>query len=205
MKNRVASIVVGILVLAFLLGSLAGPAQAASMARGGKGLSQAEIDGLLFMREEEKLARDVYLVLYGKWQQTTFSNIASSEENHMAAVKNLLDYYGLPDPAAGKGIGEFTNPDLQNLYNMLIARGNASLPEALRVGGAIEEIDILDLEKFLKTATHNNIITVYNRLIDGSCNHLRAFVSVYEAKTGTVYQPLYLSPDVFAAIMAGTY
>jgi hypothetical protein len=205
MKNRVASIVVGFLLLAFLLGSLAGPAQAAAMARGAKGLSQAEKDGLLFMREEEKLARDVYLVLYGKWQQTTFSNIASSEENHMAAVKNLLDYYGLPDPAAGNGIGEFVNQDLQALYTALIVQGTQSLPEALLAGGAIEEIDILDLEDYLVTAKHNNIITVYNRLLDGSCNHLRAFVSVYEAKTGTDYLPQYLSPGVFAAIMAGTY
>jgi hypothetical protein len=205
MKNRASTMLVFVLLIAIVLGSSSRPAQASAFAKGGGGLSQAEIDGLLFVREEEKLAHDVYVVLYQKWGTPIFSNISSSETKHMAAIKNLLDYYRLPDPAAGKKAGEFTNPALQNLYNDLVPRGMISLPEALKVGANIEEIDIRDIESFLSKATHANIINVYNNLVAGSCNHLRAYVSNYEAKTGIVYQPQYLSLEVYQAIMNGTY
>jgi len=72
-----------------------------------------EIEGLLFMREEEKLARDVYLTLYDQWNLSIFKNIAASESAHMDAILTLLERYGIDDPAAGKDVGEFTNPDLQ--------------------------------------------------------------------------------------------
>ena len=39
-------------------------------------LSAEETASLLFMREEEKLARDVYNALYATWGQQTFLNIA---------------------------------------------------------------------------------------------------------------------------------
>ena len=80
---------------------------------------------MLFMREEEKLARDVYLTLYDAWGLTPFASIAVSEQSHMNAMLLLLKYR-LPDPAAGKPIGEFTDPDLQALYDTLIARGLGS-------------------------------------------------------------------------------
>ena len=38
-------------------------------------LSSQELDGILLIREEEKLARDVYLTLYDKWQIPIFNNI----------------------------------------------------------------------------------------------------------------------------------
>ncbi len=62
-------------------------------------LTAAEEEGLLFMREEEKLARDVYLVLFDKWGLRVFENIAESEQRHMDAVLYLLGKYGLDDPA----------------------------------------------------------------------------------------------------------
>jgi len=61
-------------------------------------LSQEEINSLIHMRQEEKLARDVYLTLYNKWHSQIFKNIANSEEWHMQIVKFLLDKYNLPDP-----------------------------------------------------------------------------------------------------------
>ncbi len=61
-------------------------------------LSQEEIDDLVYLREEEKLARDVYLHLYNTWGQWIFENIAASEQQHMDAVKTLLDRYGIHDP-----------------------------------------------------------------------------------------------------------
>ena len=106
-------------------------------------LTALEVDGLAFMREEEKLARDVYLTLYEKWNMPVFQNIAGSESTHMDAVLTLLERYSLDDPSAEKAVGEFTNPDLQALYDQLVNLGSQSLADALKVGAAIEEIDIL--------------------------------------------------------------
>lgn len=49
------------------------------------------------MREEEKLARDVYLTFGEKWGLTLFTNIAKSEQTHTDAVKTLLDRYEIKD------------------------------------------------------------------------------------------------------------
>ena len=132
---------------------------------GGSGqLSQVEIDGLNYMREEEKLARDVYLTLYDVWHLLIFSNISGSESMHMARIKELLDRYNLPDPAAGNSIGEFTNPDLQYLYDDLVAKGQLSKTDALQVGVAVEEVDISDLQRFLALT-----IMVISKMFTATC------------------------------------
>ena len=136
-----------------------------------------DISWLTYMREEEKVARDVYLSLNDRWNARIFKNIAASEQQHMDAIKNLLDTYSIPDPAAGKGLGEFTNPDLQKLYDDLIQQGSISKAEALRVGVVIEETDIDDLNEAIATTQHNDIRTVYGNLLQGSLNHLDAFES----------------------------
>ncbi|RMH36674.1 MAG: DUF2202 domain-containing protein [Gammaproteobacteria bacterium] len=164
-------------------------------------LSEVESEGILYMREEEKLARDVYLTLYKRWELPVFQNIANSEQTHMDAVLSLIERYGLDDPAAGNDVGAFTNPDLQALYDQLIDQSSASLADALRVGGAIEEIDILDLEERLGQTDKADIQLVYESLMKGSRNHLRAFVSTLEQQTGESYQPQYLSQDVYDAII----
>jgi hypothetical protein len=138
-------------------------------------LTQEEKDWLLYMREEEKVARDVYIALYDKWGLTIFNNISKSEQTHMGAIKTLLDRYGLPDPA--KAPGEFTNTDLKDLYDALIIQGNVSVTEALNVGVLIEETDIDDLTKALAETIHKDITRVYQNLRNGSYNHLAAFES----------------------------
>ena len=138
-------------------------------------LTEAEKAALIFMREEEKMARDVYLTLYAKYQLPVFNNIAKSEAQHMAAIKTLLDRYGVADPSAGKAIGEFTNPDLQALYNQLVAQGSQSLTEAYKVGVTIENVDIADLKTHLAETSKADIKFVYNNLLRGSQNHLRSF------------------------------
>jgi hypothetical protein len=140
-------------------------------------LSDAEVDWLVYMREEEKLARDVYVFLYEKWHSRIFNNISLSEQKHMDAIKTLLDRYGIPDPAEGKGPGEFFNQEINILYNELIVRGSSSLEEAFNVGVVIEAEDISDLEAAYEETDHKDIGTVYLNLLAGSANHLRAFVS----------------------------
>lgn len=163
-------------------------------------LSQKEIDGLLYMREEEKLAQDVYLFLAEKWNQQVFSNIAKSEGSHTSAIKSLLDKYNLEDPALTE-TGVFANSALQTLYNELTTEGSASLEQALLVGAKIEELDILDIQVYLEDVTHEDIKTVYNNLLRGSRNHLRAFVKNIERKDSS-YTPQLLDTTTYNDIIS---
>ena len=166
-------------------------------------LSPAESDALAYMREEEKLAHDVYITLYAEWGLPIFQNIAASEQTHTDAVKTLLDRYDLADPASTR-VGVFTNAELQDLYNTLIKSGSQSLEEALKVGAAIEEIDILDLQERLAQTSSADIQTTFNNLLRGSNNHLRSFTAQLQSQTGVEYTPQYMSIEGYQAIKANT-
>jgi hypothetical protein len=140
-------------------------------------LTESEMQDLVFMREEEKLARDVYDALRLRWGSRVFSNIELSEQTHMDAIKDLLDKYGIPDPAEGMDYGEFANVELQKLYDELVERGSLSLVEAYRVGILIEETDIEDLVEAIDRSVHPDIQRIYRNLLRGSQNHLKAFSS----------------------------
>jgi len=142
-------------------------------------LSNDETSWLTYMREEEKLARDVYITLYEKWGKSIFTNIAVSEQRHMDAIKNLLMKYGVPDPVTDDTVGVFTDK-FKNLYETLISKGSESLVQALKVGVFIEETDIHDLEQAITSTTHRDINKVYTNLMNGSYNHLAAFCSQLE-------------------------
>ena len=163
-------------------------------------LSADESAALLYMREEEKLAHDVYVMLYSQWGLPIFQNISQSEQTHTDAVKTLIDRYGLTDPASSQA-GVFTNTDLQALYDELTVRGGQSLAEALKVGAAIEEIDILDLEERLTQTDNADIQQVFNNLLNGSYNHLWAFASTLNTQTGEIYQPQYLSTETYETVI----
>ncbi len=143
-------------------------------------LSADEKKGLLLMREEEKLARDVYMALYKQWRLPIFSNIAASEQRHMDAIRTLLDRYGLKDPIAGLQPGVFGDPKMADLYKELVAKGLGSLENGLHVGATIEDLDIKDLYELLEETDNKDIQTIYTNLARGSRNHLRAFVSQLE-------------------------
>jgi len=166
-------------------------------------LTEEEKNDLLFMREEEKLARDVYLTLFEKWGTPVFANIATSEQQHMDAMLILLNTYKLPDPAAATVVGEFVNTELQELYDALIQRGNQSVLEALKVGGIIEETDIEDINAAIETSRLAKIDSVYENLLEGSYNHLRAFAKQITSLTGEPYVAQVVSQDIVDAILAG--
>ena len=138
-------------------------------------LSDAEKKGLLLMREEEKLARDLYLSLYEKWGTRSFSNIAKSEQHHMDSVKILLDRYGLTDPVRSDRRGKFSDPALQKAYDDLLKQGLTSRAEAAKVGALVEEMDIKDLREAIALTDNKDLKLVYVNLEKGSRNHLRAF------------------------------
>ncbi|RTZ70352.1 MAG: hypothetical protein DSZ30_00990 [Aquificaceae bacterium] len=165
-----------------------------------KKLTPQEIETLLYMREEEKLARDVYLTLYQKWGLPVFRNIARSEQRHMDIMGALIKKYGLEDPVTDK-IGVFKNKHLQSLYTKLVAQGEKSVVEALKVGATIEEVDIEDLKRAIAEADNEILKIAYANLMKGSRNHLRAFTRVLR-RWGYQYTPQYLSAEEYEKIIS---
>jgi hypothetical protein len=164
-------------------------------------LSETELQGLRYMREEEKLARDVYSTLYDQWSLPIFANIAQSEQTHTEAVRDLLEKYQIADPVTDDSIGVFTNPDLQQLYTDLTASGATSVEEALRVGALIEDLDLFDLAQEIKNTNNQDIVLVYQNLMRGSRNHMRSFISQLDAR-GESYTPQHISQSEFDEIVA---
>jgi len=165
-------------------------------------LSAEEIAGLKFMREEEKLAHDVYIALYALYgNDDIFYQISLSETIHTEAILALLVKYGIPDPAAGKPAGVFEDPDLQALYNTLIVMGSASHIAALKVGALIEETDIRDIKAKIAVTDEADILTVYNSLLCGSQDHLRAFNSQLLA-LGVIYVPQAITQAMWDSIVS---
>jgi len=162
-------------------------------------LTLAEAQDLTYLREEEKLARDTYITLYNQWGLSIFDKISKSEQTHMDAVKELLDKYGLEDPAQPQ-VGIFTDPHLQEAYNQLVTRGSQSMIEALMVGGFIEELDIQDLQAKMLETTNNDILNVYENLQSGSRNHLIAFVTQVEYR-GIDYEAQILDQETVDSIV----
>lgn len=146
-------------------------------------LSQEERDGLIHMRIEEKLARDVYIVMGELWNHKVFFNIQLSEQKHMDAVKNLLDKYSVQDPLTTDSVGVFPDPQFQLLYDQYIQQGSQSLQEALLVGKAIEELDIAELTFQLTFVDNPDIIRVYQNLKAASEKHLAAFLRCLNVST----------------------
>lgn len=149
-------------------------------------------NSLLIMREEEKLAHDVYVTLYEKWGIPIFDNISGSEQRHTDAVLDLLEVRGLSDPAAGLGRGEFSNPDFVTLYKQLVEKGSQSLMDALLVGATIEDLDLYDLDQWMAKIKDEDILSVYKNLAKGSRNHLRAFYGQITSREGD-YKAQYIS------------
>ena len=196
------------LVTLMACGVLSGLMLQPAMAKKGKGggkpapvpaLSAVEAADLLFMREEEKLARDVYTTLYAEWGVAVFDNISQSEQTHMDKILGLLDQYGLDDPALR--FGEFADGELQDLFDALIAAGLQSELDALMVGALIEEVDMEDIVLAMERTDEADILTVYGNLLAGSENHLNSFVKNIEAITGETYVAQWISQEEVDAIL----
>jgi len=165
-------------------------------------INETEKNAILFMREEEKLARDVYDFLYEEWGTQIFDNISRSEEHHMQALLCLINRYGLEDPVGGNGPGKFNNEQLTTLYETLIADGTTNLAGALAVGAIIEDLDIYDLVRLSTSGETDNedVLAVFEELTKGSRNHLRAFLRKL-TQYGVRYTPTYISEKTFAEIV----
>jgi hypothetical protein len=166
-------------------------------------LTPYEVESLMFVREEEKLARDTYLTLYDYWSMDIHATIAQSEQSHMDAILGLIEKYNLEDPAFPE-IGVFQDDFLQEKYYELTAWGALSPADALLVGCLIEEIDLIDLIERMEQIDKRDILTVFQNLVDGSENHLRAFVAQYESLTGNKYTPVLLDKTTYQQVINGS-
>jgi hypothetical protein len=150
----------------------------------GTPLTDDEAAGLAYMREEEKLAQDVYARLADQYDARVFANIARSETQHMQTVKSYLDAFELADPAAGRAAGSFENDELQTLYEGLLSQGATSWEEAVAVGIAIERRDIADLEARIAATDRTDLTAMYENLLRASENHLDAFTRQLDGTAG---------------------
>ncbi|AFK21699.1 DUF2202 domain-containing protein [Pyrococcus sp. ST04] len=205
---------VGVLLLAllgFVVGSVAayrgqpGPYEWApklNLATSTAELSEEEKEALLYMVEEEKLARDVYMTLYEKFNLPIFQMIAESEQRHVDAVLELIEKYNITPPSTLDEVGKFENEELQALYEQLIGMATDEI-SALKVGALIEETDIEDLKEWMEKVDNADIIQVFESLMRGSENHLRAFVRNLEIR-GTQYEAQVLSQEEVDKILSST-
>jgi len=164
-------------------------------------LSPVAKEALVYMVQEEKLARDVYLTLAKMYPNIPiFSNIADSEQTHVNSVLGLLEKYGIKvelGPA-----GEFPNKTFTDLYKKLVDIGSKNVTEALKVGCMIEELDIKDLHEWIeKVQNYPDIVKVFEFLMMGSRNHLRSFYWALKNVYGIEYHPQYISVEEFNQII----
>lgn len=163
-------------------------------------LTEEEKEGILYLREEEKLARDLYSAFYDKWGLRTFSQVSMSEKNHMDSMKLLVDRYGLEDPVIEER-GRFSDPKLQQIYYTFLAKGMTSRGEAILVALMVEEMDVYDFREEQKKTDKPDLLVIYENLERGSRNHLRAYGRQLK-KENLVYKAEYLSQAEVDSIMA---
>jgi len=165
-------------------------------------LTEKEIEDLIFLREEEKLARDVYIYAYNKYQINIFNSISNSEQSHMNSVLALMVKYDIPDSASSE-IGIFNIPELQELYYALTTLADISSVEALTVGAIIEDLDINDIDHFINNTIKQDLLDVYDNLTCGSKNHIRSYTNQLE-NNGITYAPQYISVAYYNEILSET-
>lgn len=183
---------------AFLLLALSGFIPANST----NNLSDEEEAGTRYMREEEKMAHDVYVFLLEKWDLPAFDHISNAETRHFSAMGFLVENFGIDDPAQAE-TGKFQNAKIAQLDNSMTEQGSKSLIDALKAGAYIEEVDIADLRQYIDQTDNEQIKGVYQNLLWASGNHIRAFTRQLAGR-GENYTPVVLDADVYAEIIGAT-
>lgn len=168
-------------------------------------LTDIEVAHVLYMRQEEKLARDVYITFDEVWLGEVFATIAVSEQRHMDAMGRIIAIQELIDPITDDTVGAFAKVEGQDtdfgvLFAELTADGAESYVAALQTGAYLEELDILDLQLCLLDIEDEYLAQVFGNLLGGSSNHLRAFVTALQA-AGETYTPHLMDQDQYEAIV----
>jgi hypothetical protein len=140
-------------------------------------LTDAQKATVQAMAEEEKLAGDLYQAFADRYPTAIFDRIGAAEDQHLAAVRTVLERYGLSDPTAGKAAGQFATASVQATYDRLLAQGSASQTAALSVGAQVEQTDIADLQRAATGLDAPDVALVYQHLLAASRQHLAAFTA----------------------------
>ena len=218
MKTYMKFIILAFLSVIFLAGGVLTQENWSSAQAKGT-LDYNEVTHLAFMREEEKLARDVY-IKFSEFYPTAqvFFNITESEQRHTDSVLHVMDTFELEDPNTNDDVGEFTGEEwgeyFTDTYNALVEQGKKGLLEALYVGALIEELDMHDIiycpEEIVDSSEliqdkndcgmvytkEESILTLYQNLLNGSASHLKAYVYYIEKFIGEGnYEAQYLSQE----------
>jgi len=145
-------------------------------------LTDEQLDTLVFIYQEEKVARDTYITLGEMYSnQTVFANIQLSEQEHIDKAEGLCDTYGADTSGINEQqVGEFVVPVLQELYDTLVAQGSQSELSALMVGEYVEITDIDDLEH-AEIGMPSDVVNTYENLKEGSLSHLAGFRDAIDA------------------------
>lgn len=142
----------------------------------GAALDEQAQEHVAFIREEERLARDLYTALDAHHDGLApFSMIKNAEQRHFDAAGRLIDIYHLDDPSEGAEAGEYAFDELQERYDGWLERGLKSEQEAFTVGVELETADIADLEKMIADIDNAQVDRVLGHLLQGSEHHLDAF------------------------------
>ncbi len=166
-------------------------------------LSSQAANELIRMREEEKLAHDVYLAMHEKWGAQVFG-IRNAELKHMGAMEKMLDRFGIEDPIVDQTPGVFTSELYSDLYVQLVESGSESLMDAFKVGAKIEELDLSDLRTAGVGVGDPVLVQVYGNLERATRNHLRAFAAQIQANGGS-YEAEHLTQTEFDTIAASDF
>jgi hypothetical protein len=163
-------------------------------------LGESDRRTLLYVSEQEKLARDLYASLSETWRLDVFHTTSGSEDIHADALRTLLARYRLPDPSQGLGRGEFTSVDLAERYDDLIARGRFSPVEALKAAASVEELEIQDIGSRLRRVQAPELQNVLENVVASDKHHLRSLV-VALRRLGHTYAPSRLPREQFDTIL----
>lgn len=112
----------------------------------------------------------------------------------------MLHKHMNPTPNVDGRVNPFVKQGLVSLFDNLLTQGKLSSLEALYVGAAIEEVDMLDLQQAIDKADNDHIRRMYENLLNGSRNHLRTYIKQIEAQ-GNAYEALFLSQNEIDAVM----
>lgn len=140
--------------------------------------SPDQVQTLLTMLEEEKLAGDLYDAFADQTGLEIFSRIGASEDRHTSALLRIAEAAHLDvDAITGLPSGTYANPELQQLYDTLLEQGSQGAAEALQVGVVVEQTDIADLQAAMIGLKGTSLGETYSQLLQGSMQHLEAFSS----------------------------
>ena len=126
---------------------------------------------LVYALQDEYLARAEYELILEEWGiERPFSNIIRSEERHIASLLPLFDRYGVAPPEDSAA------------EHVIMP---ASRQEAFEIGVHAEIENIAMYEAFLEANDlPRDVKNVFEALLRGSENHLRAFEQGLAAETG---------------------